>query len=90
MTIYFWVLVACSVLLAILAMNGTRLADNAHKTAEKAQKTTEEAMAQCTKLVGLNLELYKQVEDLKIENAMLQSQVQALSYKLGQQEKKNE
>lgn len=90
MDVCFWVLVACNVLFAILAMNGTRLADNAHKTAEKAQKTTEEAMARCTKLVGLNLELYKQVEELKIENTMLQSQVQALSYKLGQQEKSNE
>lgn len=90
MTICFWVLVATNVLFAILAMNGTRLADNAHKTAEKAQKLTEEAMARCIKLVGLNLELYKQVEELKIENTLLQSQVQALSYKLGQQEKSNE
>lgn len=88
MTICFWVLVATNVLFAVLAINGTRLADNAHKAAEKAQKLTEESMVQCTKLVGLNLELYKQVEELKIENTMLQSQVQALSYKLGQQEKK--
>lgn len=90
MDVCFWVLVATNVLFAVFAMNGTRLAENAHKTAEKAQKITEEAMAQCTKKVGLSLELYKQVEELKIENAMLQSQVQALSYKLGQQAKNNE
>lgn len=90
MTICFWVLVATNVLLAVLAINGTRLAENAHKMAEKAQKTTEEAMARCIKLVSLNMEFYKQVEELKLENTLLQSQVQAQSCKLGQQEKSDE
>lgn len=72
MTICFWVLVASNVMLIVLAVNGTRLAQKAQEQAKEAQKSAAEIHAVAIDLFeslqkarGENYELKCKLEELK-------------------------
>lgn len=71
MDICFWVLIASNIMLFVIAVNGTRLAQKAQKSAKESQKSNVEVFAVC-------IDLFERLQKVRLENYELKRELEEL------------